>query len=1167
MSSDLSQTNEFIDSPDQVIQETPVAGNVFPEARNSIGAGHLSDESGNSSVLNSPLPTTPMASRLLTEQATEWGPTQDGSSNIIQDQDNALPRTNKRTPNLDRIIKFFKDNRSPQREGLLQKYEASELQDTPVSERKKSFPRSIRRESYTPGRPIVLSNGGHSHKSLQKYNESKESEESAFYLADINGSPKDKRFTNTKIVQQPSVSLHPSAQLRAAPNIDEKERPLAVMSHGSKAVPLRSQGIPTFGPDTENDSAPEIPPDQLIEASSHERLIMSRSRETDRERPDNNMSESSPLLALPTVSAANKEDDLSVEGNMLDNSRIDDTTEDNLPEMWVFRPGRNGVFNSNESTQVIKSAESRRQVKDITSQNKKIDDRSFTGRNFQSQTQVISSYATRDVSSQAKSEGKSQILGGEISSSTQVIQSPEHAFTTSLETPKGFPKINFEPILEVPETSSPSKSKDKLRCNSSPSPPEKERSNVETVTQADGTQETQHPKDPGKAGQILSQSGGDRLVSNHEVKDAVVVLSEPDLTQELPEIEDELTQGRHNEFSSNVGETDEDHISTKRRRRYGKTTGGLTSEGLTSEEESQSRRPPPKKKPRKGSIPGRDSDSNEEEQSRAPCVSLDGKEEAKVYLESKNDTSVQPQTELPTTVRERDDEYLSKEDIKFENSVWCQYSLDFNYYPGRVLSQNDQSDSCWVYFETGKSLTKVDDMHYLDLRVGETVNLRGKKHKVIALECRNHGTDVIRCIRGYDTVHLRRKKKSGSLGQKVIAMPLSVINLDLKEWTERPKIILESGSHTKAKAFEGLQRPIRGRKSATATLSPSKANNESRAERSNRPTYKEESDEDNGAGLKDDGTVFERSSAVPESLRILGRAKRLEGGKIFESCIFVLTGLSEDRQELSDVIESEGGEILDLGFSELFTFEGPTKRGSHADKYTLRLSWREDFAIKKYRFACLVTTRHLRSLKYLEALALGWPTLHWKFIRECLQKGRVCKESMSRYLLPSGDSYRLAFDTCTKSGVIKSNDIFQFHLKLAQGLPLQAQLDAMKSVMSDYKVIVYGQSELDHFIRFTLACLGVSDLYHLKGKITPTSFDEMQFLWDTLDDLLRDTTFLKVVIYVNKNNGISSELLNYLRDELEIKYQGSSERNLEFHVESKEWLIQTIINGSTGFES
>lgn len=146
-----------------------------------------------------------------------------------------------------------------------------------------------------------------------------------------------------------------------------------------------------------------------------------------------------------------------------------------------------------------------------------------------------------------------------------------------------------------------------------------------------------------------------------------------------------------------------------------------------------------------------------------------------------------------------------------------------------------------------------------------------------------------------------------------------------------------------------------------------------------------------------------------------------------------MTSLFENREELRQTIESQGGTVIESGFSTLFNFTHPLAKSlvnkgntDNIRELALKLTWQPHSLFADCRFACLITKRHLRSLKYLETLALGWPTLHWKFISACIEKKRIVPHLIYQYLLPSGESFRLSLDSPSKGGIIKSNNIFHF---------------------------------------------------------------------------------------------------------------------------------------------
>lgn len=1131
LTSSSLRADESIGSEDRVIQQTPVAGQSFLKGNELQSQTILENEASNS---NSPreLPMTedanlhtPLASYGSAEGPVGWEvQTIDNQRFDVKGQNESELRYNKRTPNLDRIAKFFKDNKTSGDGSLLKRFNMSEDEDTPLSRRDKDSPTNLEFEPSAPvfkldykdsldGIKIATGNENAKDDTLDYSPTRFKSNVIGFVKTRPEGFSPDRSEVPSPSDEFESKSLHRS------------EKPLVLTGENySQSLSHESKG-------------------------KESKMYMGKAKEEQRK-----------IGESPNVSKISNSDCFGpevMEDESVDFSRIDDTAE-GIPEMWVLRPNNAGVFNSNRSTQIINTTEAHVDTKNSFSRANDADNASFIKEPNEMPTQVITSQC--DVI-QGRNDADTELINGEIGSSTQIIRSPEQMMLHSLETPRVFPRISLEPNMEVPETSSPSKSREAImERNSSPSPAERDNGRTGHATQVDDIEERVRLRIPSKPDSLCSRDVESQPETLTGRPDTVVVLSDAELTQELPEIEEDVDQQSSSLFDEMDQKQTSGEFNSKRRKRHEAQTVELAAE-----DESRSVKPSPTKKVCPNSRSKRSisrdrsggDDMNEFEEA----------EHRNRKFGRSSDTMIQSlekskQNDLPGELRSRDDDYLSKEDIKFEDAVWCQYSLDYRYYPGRILGYEEQPDSYWVYFETGKSLTKNEDIYYLDIRVGDTVTFAGKKYQVVGLEAKYTDEATIRCVRGYDTVHLKRKKKSGSLGQKTIIKPLASTCLDLNEWTKRPKIILENGFHTKAKAYQALQHPIRGRKS-NATSSPRKVKSAFR-EHTIKPVYKEESDDE--TSLVEQREAANARGSLDSVLKRLQSSERMKNGqsKIFENCVFVLTGLDEDRQAFSDAIEGQGGEILQLGFSELFEYERLEDNAIDFTRYALQLEWKRRTSESNYRFACLITRRHLRSLKYLETLALGWPTLHWKFIRECLRRGKLCLEAIHHYLLPSGESYRLSFEPSTKNGVIKSNNIFQYYLKLSQGLMLRSQMHAMRDQMKDYVVVLYGQSELDHFIRFALACLGVTELYHIHGKSNIPSQEEIDQLNAELDLLISDSVS-RVVIYVNKSSGVSSTLLEDMRRQISSKHRKHPEQDLEIHIEAKEWLIQTIINGSPGF--
>ncbi|SCU81331.1 LAMI_0B05732g1_1 [Lachancea mirantina] len=497
-----------------------------------------------------------------------------------------------------------------------------------------------------------------------------------------------------------------------------------------------------------------------------------------------------------------------------------------------------------------------------------------------------------------------------------------------------------------------------------------------------------------------------------------------------------------------------------------------------------------------------------------------------------------------------DAKLLSRDDIVCEDAIWCHYSVNFFYYPGKLLRVDGSSNSCEVLFESGISKVDQDDVYYLDLKVGETVRWKSSAYVIVALECTSQAEDTIRCVRGYDTLHLRKKFQSGKLEKEIIRIPLSSITLGLGEWAKRSKIVLLDKSDYKASALNELQYPIRGRKNTmlVTPVTPTKKNGERTF--SADPVDAEQYDKTMGNDLRTSFQVSIKKTDATDSL------------PIFDQCLFLMTGFTENRRrEISSLIEQQGGVVCDESFSSLFTFDEIT-----VPKF-------RDERLGYFKFACLITEKHSRSLKYLETLALGWPPLHWKFVDRCITYGKLDIHSIHQFLLPAGESHRLSVDLKNKCGVVKSSDVFYFFTNLLSEVKLSEQLLGRPSRMSNFSVIIWGHSELDDFVEFVFRILKVKFLRFIskQAKNRDLPKDEEQFdskyAYQRLDEVLTSIHVSEkaedILIYLNERH-FKPNTATQVRRGLQSSWNKYSTR-AGVRIEGKEWLIQTVINGDPGF--
>ncbi|KAI4213091.1 MAG: hypothetical protein LQ351_004245 [Letrouitia transgressa] len=128
---------------------------------------------------------------------------------------------------------------------------------------------------------------------------------------------------------------------------------------------------------------------------------------------------------------------------------------------------------------------------------------------------------------------------------------------------------------------------------------------------------------------------------------------------------------------------------------------------------------------------------------------------------------------------------------------------------------------------------------------------------------------------------------------------------------------------------------------------------------------------------------------------------------IFSNMVFTLSKiLTEEKHScISDLIQNNGGLILDSGFDELFHIPSLYKTASgelDAQKETTNSPLRLTDSAATTGFTSVLADKHSRSIKYIQALALGIPCLSSNWVKDCISKARIIP--WEPYLLASGDS-------------------------------------------------------------------------------------------------------------------------------------------------------------------
>ncbi|CAG5160444.1 uncharacterized protein ALTATR162_LOCUS5820 [Alternaria atra] len=170
-----------------------------------------------------------------------------------------------------------------------------------------------------------------------------------------------------------------------------------------------------------------------------------------------------------------------------------------------------------------------------------------------------------------------------------------------------------------------------------------------------------------------------------------------------------------------------------------------------------------------------------------------------------------------------------------------------------------------------------------------------------------------------------------------------------------------------------------------------------------------------------------RGTAVPSLLKdVTTRAASVastvrSGSGVFTNMAFVLTSTAADvdKEVVARQIKSNGGQVLEQGFHELFESEpaeAPTssqsrRRSASTIEGSVGLVLKQ--AYKDLGFVALISDSHSRSTKYIQALALNVPCLHLRWIHDSLNTSRAAP--FMRYLLPAGVSKFL-----DPNGVVRS---------------------------------------------------------------------------------------------------------------------------------------------------
>ncbi|QPG73977.1 hypothetical protein FOA43_001293 [Brettanomyces nanus] len=323
----------------------------------------------------------------------------------------------------------------------------------------------------------------------------------------------------------------------------------------------------------------------------------------------------------------------------------------------------------------------------------------------------------------------------------------------------------------------------------------------------------------------------------------------------------------------------------------------------------------------------------------------------------------------------------------------------------------------------------------------------------------------------------------------------------------------------------------------------------------------------------DDSKQFERFLEIwnQRNTIVKDRLKRLKGVEslsklCFDGCLFVTTTPSTSNESLSEqqlaevdeFIKANGGTVVQ-GFEECLKVVPVGGVG----RYLLQPSE----ILRDYKFVALLSSRHLRTLKYLQCLCVGWPILSFKFIFDCISNSELyCnqwRKFWPSYLLPSGKS---SYRDC-----ILSMNIFPFEEDWKKGLTAYEQVrdhDGRTRPFEGHSILV------DNTKRGELSNGGLLLLLKLLG------FERILFLDHGLkyEEFLVSLKFIRTpdllqscYVYSNHDKSFVTRMIQVglrmqhkLRRLPEQKMRDLAPAyllNVELRLVDWEWLVQCIVAG------
>jgi len=298
-----------------------------------------------------------------------------------------------------------------------------------------------------------------------------------------------------------------------------------------------------------------------------------------------------------------------------------------------------------------------------------------------------------------------------------------------------------------------------------------------------------------------------------------------------------------------------------------------------------------------------------------------------------------------------------------------------------------------------------DGIRTLDLRVGDQVkvNLQGWPRVQYVIQGFKDRIDKfdgdVTDIRGFKTLLVKPKKRKSLPAdistENVKEAPMSATYLDTKMWGQMKDRIFD---------FDHAHRRI------PLTLkvlqqAPSRSGLATPSERPSTP-----STPSSRTRRKSDFPAQTTSTALP-----LPGLLAVSG--IFSNMTFAVSYDDEQRKtSLGKAISADGGTLLGEDFHEMFDRQSPptppSRRAPQMDPLALNARFFNS------GFVALIADRHSRKPKYMQALALGIPSLSGRWVEACIAANRI--KDWQPYLLSAGES--LVLEGAVRSRVLSPVD-------------------------------------------------------------------------------------------------------------------------------------------------